>query len=124
MHRLTPTRAILFAGVLSLLLLLYVFGAPAMIQGALWVLVGAAVGWIGSLVMATDSRQGILLDMLTGALGAFAGLLLFGAPISGGGPLERFLAAIIGSVVVVAALAIVRGWRPGRGRRRKADARQ
>jgi uncharacterized membrane protein YeaQ/YmgE (transglycosylase-associated protein family) len=115
---------VLIAGALSFLLLLYVFGAPAILQGILWVLVGAVVGWIGSLIMATDTRQGILLDMLTGALGALAGLLLFGAPISGGGPLERFLASAIGSVVVVAAMAFVRGWRPGRGWRSSADGRR
>ena len=124
MRRPTPTQAVLVAVVLTALLLLYVFGAPMIVQSILWVLVGAVVGWIGSLVMATDTQQGILLDILTGALGAFAGLLLFGAPISGGGPLERFLASAIGSVIVVAAMAVVRGWRPGRGWRSAADSGQ
>ncbi len=108
----------------SVALLLYVFGTQLVIQGALWVLVGAVAGWVGSLVMGTDTRQGILLDMLTGALGAFAGLLLFGAPISGGGPLEQFLASVLGSVIVVAAMAFVRGWRPGRGWQRSASTDQ
>jgi uncharacterized membrane protein YeaQ/YmgE (transglycosylase-associated protein family) len=122
MRRPTPKQVILIAAALCLLLLLYVFGATVLLQSILWVLVGAVVGWIGSLVMATDTQQGILLDILTGALGAFAGLLLFGAPISGGGPLERFLASAVGSVIVVAAMALVRGWRPGRGWRRAAES--
>ena len=124
MRRPSPAQAVLLAAVLSLALLVYVFGAQAFVQSMLWVLVGAIVGWLGSLVMATRTRQGILLDILTGALGAFAGLLLFGAPISGGGPLERFLAAVVGSIVVIAAAAIVRGWRPGRGWRQSADGGQ
>lgn len=124
MRRPNSTEAVLLAGIPSLLLLLYVFGAEAVVQGALWVLVGALVGWLGSLVMGTETQQGILLDMLTGALGALAGLLLFGAPIAGGGPLERFLASAMGSVIVVAAAAVVRGWRPGRGWRRAVEERQ
>ena len=120
MRYVTPIQAVLAAAVLTAALLLYVFGAPAFVRGILWVAVGAGVGWIGSLILCTDTRQGILLDIACGAVGAFAGLLLLGAPISGGGPLEQFLAAVVGSVIVVAAAGVARGWRPGR---RSARAR-
>jgi uncharacterized membrane protein YeaQ/YmgE (transglycosylase-associated protein family) len=72
------------------------------------------VGWLGSLILGTPTQQGILLDILSGAVGALAGLLLLGAPISGGGPLEQFLAAMVGAVLVIAAAGLARGWRPGR----------
>ena len=114
MRRVNPIQAVLAAAVLTAALLLYVFGVPAFVRGILWVAVGAGVGWIGSLILCTDTRQGILLDIANGAVGAFAGLLLLGAPISGGGPLEQFLAAVVGSVIVVAAAGLTRGWRPGR----------
>lgn len=114
MRRLTPTEAVLVTAVPTLLLLLYVFGVAAILQGVVWVAVGGVVGWIGSIVMGSQTQQSILLDILSGAAGAFAGLLLFGAPVSGGGPLERFLAAVVGSVIVIAAAGLARGWRPGR----------
>ena len=114
MRQLTPTQAVLIAVALTVGLLLYVFGVPAVLGGTIWVLVGAFVGWLGSLVMRTQTQQEIWLDILAGAVGALAGLLLFGTPISGGGPLEQFFAAIIGSVLVVGGVGAARGWRPSR----------
>ena len=114
MRRLNPTLAVLVAGLLLLALLAFVFGVPAVMQGAIWVACGAVVGWLGSLILGTATQQGILLDILSGAVGALAGLLLLGAPVSGGGPLEQFLAAVVGAVLVIAAAGLARGWRPGR----------
>ena len=114
MRRLNPSHAVLVAGLLLLALLAYVFGVPAVLRGAIWVACGAVVGWLGSLILGTGTQHGILLDILSGAVGALAGLLLLGAPISGGGPLEQFLAAVVGSVLVIAAAGLARGWRPGR----------
>ena len=114
MPRPTPTQAVLIAIALTTVLLAYVFGVPAVLRGVIWVAVGAVVGWLGSLIVATATQHGILLNILAGAVGALAGLLLLGAPISGGGPLEQFLAAIVGSVLVVAAAGAARGWRSKR----------
>jgi uncharacterized membrane protein YeaQ/YmgE (transglycosylase-associated protein family) len=114
MIRLTPNHAVLIAIGFSLLLLLYVFGVTTVLRGLIWVATGALVGWLGSLVLATATQEGILLDILAGAVGALAGLLLLGAPISGGGPLEQFLAAALGSLLVVGAAGVARGWRPWR----------
>jgi uncharacterized membrane protein YeaQ/YmgE (transglycosylase-associated protein family) len=111
MRKPTPTQAVLIALALTTVLLVYVFGAPAALRGAIWVGVGAIVGWLGSLVLATSTQHGILLNILAGAVGALAGLLLLGAPISGGGPLEQFLAAMVGSALLVAAAGAARGWR-------------
>ena len=112
MRQLTPAHAVLVAVAATIGLLLYVFGVPTVLAGALWVLVGAVVGWIGSLVMPTRTQQDILFDISAGAAGALGGLLLFGTPIGGGGPLEQFFAAVVGSVLIVAAVGIARGWRP------------
>ena len=114
MRHLTPTQAVVIAVALTIGLLLYVFGVPAVLGGAIWVSIGAVVGWLGSLVMRTRTQQDIWVDILVGAVGALSGLLLFGTPISGGGPLEQFFAAIVGSVLFVVGLAAARGWRPQR----------
>ena len=112
MRQLTLAQAVLIAVGLTIGLLLYVFGAPAVLGGAIWVSIGAIVGWLGSLVMRAGTQQEIWLDILAGAVGALAGLLLFGTPISGGGPLEQFFAAMVGSVLVVGGVGAARGWRP------------
>ena len=112
MRPLTPTQAVLIALAAMIGLLFYVFGAAIVFRGVIWVLVGAVVGWLGSLVLLTRTQQEIVFDILAGALGSLAGLLLLGAPISGGGPLEQFLAAVLGSALVVGAAGIAHGWRP------------
>jgi uncharacterized membrane protein YeaQ/YmgE (transglycosylase-associated protein family) len=112
MRPLTPTHGVLIALAAMIGLLFYVFGAAIVLRGVIWVLVGAVVGWLGSLVLRTRTQQEIVFDILAGALGALAGLLLLGAPISGGGPLEQFLAAVLGSVLVVGVAGVAHGWRP------------
>jgi uncharacterized membrane protein YeaQ/YmgE (transglycosylase-associated protein family) len=112
MRHLTPTHAVLIALASTVGLLIFVFGVANVLRGVIWVLLGALVGWLGSLVLRTRTQPEILVDILAGALGALAGLLLLGAPISGGGPLEQFLAAVLGSVLIVGAAGIAHGWRP------------
>ena len=112
MFRLGPTHAVLIALAATIGLLIFVFGVADVLRGVIWVLVGAVVGWLGSLVLRSRTQQEIVFVILAGALGALAGLLLLGAPISGGGPLEQFLAAVLGSVLVVGAAGIAQGWRP------------
>jgi uncharacterized membrane protein YeaQ/YmgE (transglycosylase-associated protein family) len=112
MPHLSPTQAVLIALASTTGLLIFVFGLASVVRGVIWVLVGAVVGWLGSLVLRARTQEEILFDILAGALGALAGLLLLGAPISGGGPLEQFLAAVVGSVLVVGGVGIAHGWRP------------
>ncbi len=48
-----------------------------MINFLLWIFVGAVLGWIASLIMKTNSRQGLIADIVVGIVGAFlAGLFL------------------------------------------------
>jgi len=48
-----------------------------MINFILWLLFGALVGWLASLVMRTDAQQGAILNIVVGIVGAFLGGLLF-----------------------------------------------
>jgi len=42
-----------------------------------WIVVGAIIGWIASMIAGTNGRQGMLLDIVVGLVGAFiAGLVL------------------------------------------------
>jgi len=44
-----------------------------MINFLIWIIVGAAIGWVASLIMRTNSRQGLIADIIVGIVGAFIG---------------------------------------------------
>lgn len=48
-----------------------------MINFILWLIFGALVGWLASIVMRTDAQQGALMNIIVGIIGAFLGGLLF-----------------------------------------------
>ena len=78
----------------------------------LWIIFGALVGWVASLVMKTDANQGTLLNIVVGIVGAVVGGWLMGAigqaPISGFN-LYGFVVALIGACVLIAVLKLLRG---------------
>ena len=91
-----------------------------MINLILWLLFGALVGWLASIVMRTDAQQGALLNIVVGIVGAFlAGLVL--TPLLGIGTINQgnfSLPALIVSLLgAVALLAIVSIFRRGTARR-------
>lgn len=43
----------------------------------LWIILGGLAGWISSLIMKTNSSQGMLMDIVLGVVGAFVGGLIF-----------------------------------------------
>lgn len=71
-------------------------------------LVGAMVGWLASLVLATGHQMGVLANVLVGVVGSVLGLWL--ADIAGmdmaGGP-ARWLAALIGAVLLIGVVRAV-----------------
>src|SRR5437762_12741718 len=46
----------------------------------MWVIVGGLLGWLASIVMKTNDKQGIFLNIVVGVVGAFLGGLLL-APL-------------------------------------------
>jgi uncharacterized membrane protein YeaQ/YmgE (transglycosylase-associated protein family) len=44
----------------------------------LWLLIGGLIGWLASVFMGTDSRQGLVLNVVVGIVGAFLGDWLLG----------------------------------------------
>ena len=77
-----------------------------MINFILWLLFGALVGWLASIVMRTDAQQGALMNIIVGIVGAFLGGLLFSflpgstsninnSDFSLGGLLVSFVGAVV-----------------------------
>lgn len=76
----------------------------------LWVVFGAAVGWIASLIMKTDAEQGPLMNIVVGIVGAVIGgyiMNFFGQP-GAGFSIYGFLVALIGAIVLIAIVRAVR----------------
>ncbi len=58
-----------------------------MLNLIIWIVAGAIIGWLASIVMHTDAQQGTLADIVVGIVGAFlAGLLL--TPLFGVGTIN------------------------------------
>lgn len=77
----------------------------------LWIIFGALVGWIASLIMNTDAQQGVLLNIVVGIVGAVLGgwiMSFFGESGISGFNLYSFVVALIGAVVFIAVLKMVR----------------
>jgi uncharacterized membrane protein YeaQ/YmgE (transglycosylase-associated protein family) len=42
-----------------------------MINFIIWIIAGALIGWVASLIMRTNKRQGLIADIIVGIVGAF-----------------------------------------------------
>ena len=77
----------------------------------LWVIFGALVGWIASLIMKTDAEQGALLNIIFGVVGAVIGgwlMSIIGESGVGGFNLYSFLVALLGACVLIAIVRALR----------------
>lgn len=77
----------------------------------LFIILGGIAGWLASIIMKTNDRQGILLDIVIGIVGAFLGGLLFnlfGARGVTGFNLWSLLVALVGAVGLLAIVRAVR----------------
>jgi uncharacterized membrane protein YeaQ/YmgE (transglycosylase-associated protein family) len=79
-----------------------------MINFLIWILAGAVIGWVASVIMRTNSRQGTIADIIVGIVGAFlAGYLLsplFGVSTinEGNFSLPALLVSLGGAVILLA----------------------
>ena len=77
----------------------------------LWIVFGAFVGWIASLIMKPDGQQGMLLNIVVGIVGAVVGgwiMNLVGNSGVTGFNLYSLLVALVGAVVLLAIVKAVR----------------
>jgi len=77
----------------------------------LWIVFGALVGWIASLVMKTDAEQGTILNIVVGVVGAVLGgwlMSIVGETGITGFNLYSFAVALIGAMVLIGAFKFIR----------------
>lgn len=70
----------------------------------LWIIFGALSGWIASMIMKTDAKQGFIMDVVMGIIGAIVGGWLmntFGQSGVTGFNLYSIVVAVIGACVVI-----------------------
>ena len=77
----------------------------------LWIIFGALVGWIASLIMKTDGEQGAVLNIVVGIVGAVIGgwiMSVVGESGISGFNLYSLLVALLGAVVLIAVVKALR----------------
>lgn len=80
-----------------------------------WLVVGGLIGWVASMIMGTDGRQGLILNVVVGIVGAFlGGWFLSGAFGSstinqGNFSLSGLIVSLLGAIVLLAIVSLVRG---------------
>jgi uncharacterized membrane protein YeaQ/YmgE (transglycosylase-associated protein family) len=81
-----------------------------MINLILWLLFGALVGWLASIVMRTDGQQGAFLNIVVGIIGAMIGGFLFGGSTINDSNfnLMSLLVSFLGAVILLAIVNLVR----------------
>ena len=84
----------------------------------MWIIVGGILGWLASIVMKTNDKQGIFLNIIVGIVGAFLGGLVL-APLFNTGTINQgdfsigsLLVSFLGAIIL---LAIVNFFRRRRG---------
>lgn len=80
-----------------------------------WIIIGAVAGWLASLIMGTSERQGCILNIVLGVVGAFVGGIVWGL-ISGDDFVAEFsigtlLIATLGAVIILAVYRALAGGR-------------
>jgi len=81
-----------------------------------WIILGGAAGWLASVIMGRNSRQGCLMDVVVGIVGAFIGGIAYNL-LSGNGfslteplsitSLVGFAVAVGGAVVLLLIVKLV-----------------
>jgi uncharacterized membrane protein YeaQ/YmgE (transglycosylase-associated protein family) len=91
-----------------------------MINFIVWLIVGGIIGWIASMIMGTDHRQGPLLNIIVGIVGAFLGGLLL-TPLLGVGTINQnvfslpgLLVSLLGAIILLAIVNLFTRGRPVR----------
>lgn len=80
----------------------------------IWLIAGAVIGWVASMIMRTNSRQGLLLDIIVGVVGAFLGGLVL-SPLLGVGTINQanfsapaLLVSLAGAVILLFIVGLFR----------------
>lgn len=80
----------------------------------IWIAVGGIIGWIASMMMRSHAQQGVLMNIVTGIVGAlFGGWLI--APLIASGTINQdgfslvgVVISLLGAIVLLALVSFVR----------------
>ena len=79
-----------------------------------WLVIGGLIGWVASMVMGTDGRQGIILNVVVGVVGAALGGWLFGGAFAtstinqGNLSLSSVMVSLVGAIILIAVMNFFR----------------
>jgi uncharacterized membrane protein YeaQ/YmgE (transglycosylase-associated protein family) len=79
-----------------------------------WLVVGGLIGWIASIFMGTDGRQGMVLNVVVGIVGAvlggwlLSGILGVSTINQGNFTLGGLLVSLLGAVILLALFKVLR----------------
>jgi uncharacterized membrane protein YeaQ/YmgE (transglycosylase-associated protein family) len=80
----------------------------------IWLIVGGLIGWVASMVMKTDARQGIFLNVVVGVVGAVLGGW-FLSPLFGVATINQnnfsipgLVVSFLGAVILLAIVNFIR----------------
>lgn len=80
-----------------------------MINLLIWLVAGAAIGWVASIMMRTNAQQGTIMNIVVGIVGALVGGFLLGANTINENVfnLNALLVSLVGAVVLLAIVNLV-----------------
>jgi len=79
-----------------------------MINLIIWIIAGALIGWVASIIMGTNNRQGLIADIIVGIVGAFVGgyflspIFKVGTINQGNFSIPALLVSLGGAVILLA----------------------
>jgi uncharacterized membrane protein YeaQ/YmgE (transglycosylase-associated protein family) len=81
----------------------------------IWLVVGGLLGWVASMIMGTDGRQGVILNVVVGIIGALIGGWIFGGTFGtstineGNLSVSGLLVSLVGAIILIAVVKFFRG---------------
>ena len=80
----------------------------------IWIVVGGLIGWVASMIMKTNTQQGMLLNVVVGIVGAMLGGWLI-SPLLGAGTINQsdfslrgLVVSLVGAVILLAIVNLLR----------------
>lgn len=78
-----------------------------------WIVLGALAGWITSMIMGTNEKQGCIGNIVVGIVGAFIGGFVLNSFMNDGSVtgfnLWSIFVAVLGSVILLFILGLIKG---------------
>jgi uncharacterized membrane protein YeaQ/YmgE (transglycosylase-associated protein family) len=77
-----------------------------------WIVIGGLAGWLASLIMKTNDKQGLILNIVVGIIGGYLGgwlLGMFGVSAAGFGLFGSLITAVVGACVLLLLVKLVTG---------------